>query len=72
MKKLISKKCIYSLLIVSALFQPDHLRLAVGGGVTIAQSSEVVVKDNNEKEVFRGNKDGLRGGAVDLQVGYVF
>jgi len=49
-----------------------HLRLAAGGGLTVAQSSAVVVKDASGKEVLRENSTSLGGLALDLQVGYIF
>jgi hypothetical protein len=50
----------------------DHLRLAAGGGFTVAQSGTVIVKDSNGAEVLRENSSSLGGLALDLQVGYVF
>jgi hypothetical protein len=49
-----------------------HLRLAAGGGLTLAQASDIKVKDDTGKEVLNEKSTNLGGLALDLQVGYVF
>lgn len=50
----------------------QHLRLAAGGGLMLANSSDIVIKDNSGAEIDRQESSALGGLAIDLQIGYVF
>jgi hypothetical protein len=48
------------------------LRLAVGGGLRVISSSDIVIKDGRGQEVYREKSTVLGGLALDGQVGWVF
>ncbi|MGZ3769056.1 MAG: hypothetical protein ACXVCP_00140 [Bdellovibrio sp.] len=53
----------------------DHysgLRIAIGGGLRVLHSSDIVVKDKSGAEVLRQSSSALGGLAIDGHIGYVF
>lgn len=50
----------------------NNLRFALGGGMRIIKSSDIIVKNEAGSEVYRENSSNLGGLALDAHLGYIF
>ena len=50
----------------------NDIRLALGGGLSVVQDSDIVVKNDLGKEIARKKVSNLGGAALDFQIGYLF